>query len=108
MIPLTEDEKRTEAEVAPDEKPRPREPKTKTYPPDWGIKKLAEKRLNIGYVLAKIVLFGIFGIYAVASVAMLINGDSDEVLTFSLEIVRLLIPPLTFVLGFLFGSKQNS
>jgi len=69
---------------------------------------LSTMRLKWGYQLARIIVVGIFGAYAVGVIAILIQGPGELSLgNFTLEVIRLVVPPLTFVLGFIFGAKQQ-
>jgi len=106
---LTEDDMMTEAEIDPKGSSATKKPsKRKSTIPNasLGDKNLDELRIKNGHTLAKTALLGILGIYVVASIGLMISGDHEGMASFSLEIVRLLIPPLTFILGFLFGTKQ--
>ncbi|MCL2415537.1 MAG: hypothetical protein FWD01_01885 [Defluviitaleaceae bacterium] len=68
-------------------------------------------RLRTGHLLAILVIIGVYGIYMVFMIFTTFfiedAAESVRLSEFSLEIIRLLMPPLTFVLGFLFGARQH-
>jgi len=70
------------------------------------------ERFRSGYRLVRIVLYVIAGVFLVGIThSMIMTWLSQpsvmDIKEFSLEVIRLLIPPLTFVLGFLFGAKEK-
>jgi len=70
------------------------------------------ERFRSGYRLVRIVLYVIAGVYFIGmtyGMFMTLSSQPTEmdIKDFSLEVIRLLIPPLTFVLGFLFGAKEQ-
>ena len=71
------------------------------------------ERFRSGYRLVRTVVYVIGGVYLAGvtySVIMAAAWHQPSVMDikeFSLEVIRLLIPPLTFILGFLFGANDK-
>ncbi|MCL2396846.1 MAG: hypothetical protein FWC93_02150 [Defluviitaleaceae bacterium] len=70
------------------------------------------ERFRSGYRLVRLVVMVIAGVYfAGVTYGLIMTWASHpatmDIKEFSLEVVRLLIPPLTFILGFMFGANEK-
>ena len=73
---------------------------------------VALERFRSGYALVRTVIYIIGGVYLAGityNVVMAYQNHPSlmDIKEFSLEVIRLLIPPLTFILGFMFGAKEK-
>lgn len=70
---------------------------------------LNKRRLNYGFSLSVIVMGIVSLVYLLSGMVFVSVGNelSMEFLDFSMETIRILIPPLTFMLGYLFGAKHE-
>jgi hypothetical protein len=99
-----------EIEVEPDGvelSPPPKVRAMKRETPRLPAVSLDEKRVNMGFRLAVFIVAGIYFVYAIPVLILLFQGADVDYLEFSLEVIRMLIPPLTFIFGFLFGVKKQ-
>ena len=70
------------------------------------------ERFRSGYTLVRTVMYIIAGVYVAGItysviMALVHQPSAMDIKEFSLEVIRLLIPPLTFILGFMFGAKEK-
>ena len=100
-------ETRTEAESPPDGKALTESKADVKISPSLGSTGINELRVKMGYRLAFCVILGILGVFFISSILFMIRGSDEGIRDFSLEVIRLLIPPFTFIIGYLFGVKQQ-
>ncbi|MCL2234969.1 MAG: hypothetical protein FWB98_00825 [Defluviitaleaceae bacterium] len=109
MKPFTEDRLREDIEPPPPDKNYKREKGKARLTASLEGQNPDEQRRGMAYKLTIITLVGIFGIFILAWVAMFFadGGEVSVIGEFSLSVISLLIPLLTFIFGYLFGTKQK-
>jgi len=96
------------AEIIPTEY----EPPRPSLPVKNDTEEVSLERFRSGYNLVRTVFYVIGGVYITGITYGLIMAfvhqpSAMDIKEFSLEVIRLLIPPLTFILGFMFGAKER-